>query len=530
MIARLWLPLQRRAAAAWPVAAALSLAPLALASRWPVGWVTLSMAVFVLAPGALAFRRYRAEGELGAAGATGLLWAMLPFALVGAIGQPSLALFFVVSAMAGSLGGVPLGLRLAECRSQARVGSVASLEPVPKSNATSTVAAAVVFGAVLSAPWMALPAVGASGTQHLTVSAWHLLGWAVAWAMLTQSVTRVLVWCVGLGAFVWLMPWQVSSVSAGLFVGIAAAVYADGLDASGPRLRSYVEWVGIWACGGLLVLSLDAPILPSLLAGAVSLGFAVLSDAVAVRWPPAKAPDPLAAVRKAAWSLPPFFRWFAVAKLGADPLYARFSERVASASHWGDVLDVGAGTGLASALAVRAPSTTSVTLLDLDADKLRSAAALIKGASERVHPRVLLGHFPASSAELWAGQSDTAQFDTAPPDTERPDTLFDTVLLFDMLHYAPPEAQREMIAAASALLRRGGVMLLRDAVARHDGDAGKVGAMERWTTLFGFNPPGRTYFQTESELRAMFASCGLEVTEWEACGDENVWMALRHRV
>jgi SAM-dependent methyltransferase len=203
--------------------------------------------------------------------------------------------------------------------------------------------------------------------------------------------------------------------------------------------------------------------------------------------------------RRGCQRLTPYWRHYGTAKLRYDPVYRQLAERTLP---WGRVLDAGCGPGLVAALAA-ARGEPAYCGIDLDDTKLEAAAGLLEQLGQP-----LTGDWRLVRARL--------------PLPQPMPNRFDTVMLLDVLHYWPEAEQEALLRHLHAMLERGGTLFLRDGVADADGDAGRVGLGERFTTFFGLNPAGGgLYFLTEAAMRALLERCGFVIDACDASGGEN---------
>lgn len=185
-------------------------------------------------------------------------------------------------------------------------------------------------------------------------------------------------------------------------------------------------------------------------------------------------------------------------KLVADPVYRVLTPRIPEDAR---VLDVGSGRGqFAVLLAIASPART-VTGLDWDAEKV----ALARRAAEG------LAHVSFEAADLRA-------HDLAGPPV-------DAVLLLDVLHYLPVDAQDAVLRSAAARLAPGGTLWVRDA----DAAAGwrfRLTALEEGIfTRLGVNRGAGLCFRPMADLARLLEAAGLSVTTepmWEGTPFANV--------
>ena len=106
-------------------------------------------------------------------------------------------------------------------------------------------------------------------------------------------------------------------------------------------------------------------------------------------------------------------------------------------------LDIGCGAGLLLGILARSGRVSHAVGLDGDADALARATRM----SMRV-PTATLAFVHASDTRMW------------------PTSLFDVVLLIDVLHHITPEAQDAFVRAALARVRPGGRFIYKDMAAK----------------------------------------------------------------
>jgi len=212
--------------------------------------------------------------------------------------------------------------------------------------------------------------------------------------------------------------------------------------------------------------------------------------------------NPLSAARAALAKMAPYWRWYGLSKLYFDPLYAGLA---AEPSRLGRTLDIGCGPGLSAAICAARADVDRYLGIDLDRSKLAAARWMLAACGEELGGRFRLVE---------------ATFPLTEPIAER----FDTILLFDVLHYWNSDEQRRLLTHLREAAAHGGRMLLRDGIAAEGGDAGMVERGERFTTFFGLNRGGGSLsFLSERRMRELLTDCGWEVASSEMCGAENRW-------
>jgi 2-polyprenyl-3-methyl-5-hydroxy-6-metoxy-1,4-benzoquinol methylase len=125
---------------------------------------------------------------------------------------------------------------------------------------------------------------------------------------------------------------------------------------------------------------------------------------------------------------------YVVSKLRRDPA----TRAVAELGPLGAVLDLGCGRGHLSLYLLERGAATSVRAFDWDEEKI----ALAKRAGEGLDASF-------SALDVRKAEPDPA----------------DTVLLIDVLHYLPPDAQDALLVRAAELVKPGGRLVVRDATA-----------------------------------------------------------------
>lgn len=492
MIARVWSPLQRRLAARPAVAGlggAACAAALGVAASVHPAVALAAATVALVAIVSVAVSGDDRQSAVSAA--TAFAWGSALTVSAGLAPRHALVVV-AVAVWFSCFGGV-------FARGRERTGAVA------RHPAGAPLAVGLALVASAGASTFAPPAA--------PLSAWFVV-WALVWTSLTQ---RPLVALAGLVAPVVALvglPTPIPPIALTLALLAPVAVWHDAHHArtpSGPLLlvlaaaafTCTVLLGGAWTLGRPLPVFAFAPAIGTLAGALVAVALSRPGAGSAKR----SNASPVQRVHRAAHGLAPYFRWFTVAKLASDPLYRTAAD---TPRPWGRVLDVGAGTGIASAVAAARAGTESVTAVDLDHEKLRAACALVERMNPDARFTALAGYFPDVL--------------TRTPHAVAPNAAFDTVLLFDMLHYTDPQTQRSILAAARDHLAPDGRLLIREAVAAPNGDAGTVAKNEAWATRFALNPPGDMHFFTADEWTTLLADLHLTCVHREPCGKENVWM------
>ncbi len=94
----------------------------------------------------------------------------------------------------------------------------------------------------------------------------------------------------------------------------------------------------------------------------------------------------------------------------------------------------------------------------------------------------------------------------------------DVVTLLDVLHYYDGEGQRRLLSRVAAVLRPGGVILIREADPGRRGGARFTRAVERWMVRLGWNRGPAVRFRPVAELLADLSALGFEAAEAEVAG------------
>ncbi|HWA76021.1 MAG TPA: DUF2062 domain-containing protein [Polyangiaceae bacterium] len=222
--------------------------------------------------------------------------------------------------------------------------------------------------------------------------------------------------------------------------------------------------------------------LGSVLLGAVlAVAGGLLATTIARR---SQAASPLALARRRTRerydATPRAQRFYVAAKLEMDPVLAEIAELGAL----GDVIDAGCGRGQLGLCLLELGHAKSVSGFDFDAEKVQVAQTAARG-----------------DADFRVGNLLEASFAAA-----------DAVLLIDVLHYLTPSEQERVIARASACLRAGGRLVVREA----DGAPGIRSAvtrgLERVATRVGYNrvaPRQALGFRPLAEIVAEMRAQGL---------------------
>lgn len=167
-------------------------------------------------------------------------------------------------------------------------------------------------------------------------------------------------------------------------------------------------------------------------------------------------------------------RYYVRYKLKLDPVL----REIAALGSLGDVVDVGAGRGQLGVCLFELGLVRSLAGCDHDAHKVELARAALPEARISV-----------DSAESYA-------FPQA-----------DTILLVDVLHYLPPEAQDQVLGRAAGVLQNGGRLLIREVEDARRGSA-LTRSFERIGLLFGVNRGQSFSFRPLAEITASLTRLG----------------------
>lgn len=479
MISRVWVPAQRHAHR-WRVFTA----PLALcAAAWltATGLVTPASTLALLVPSALLVWTRRQHGFYAYGPATAFVWLAGQMLAIGA--APSFARFGATVLLCAilSLGWVP---------AFAPVDSVATGGVSARRVGAAFVGAAFLVG--MSGALFGLVLEASAVPEQTALWPW-VAAWTLAWAFWRQRPLETLAFAGGLAWAVWFGigsgPISPSATSIGLLLAVGVRLTLD----QGIR--------PLWLLALLpsaVALVVDGEFGFAALAGFMT-SLPIISESINNRATLTAADAPFGRVRQALSRLTPYPRYYGLTKLKHDPLYTRLLQ---DGLLDGSVLDIGCGMALVAA-AQGATAESRYHGLDLDPDKLRHGEQLLEltGASGT---RLTYSRFPQWDEE----------------------GAFDRVFLLDMLHYWSLDEQRAMISAAAARLSEVGRLVVRDPIRGESGDHA-VQNGERWTTLFGFNPPGTRRFLDRAEWLSLFEQVGLTLLSDEPCGEGNVLFVLR---
>ncbi len=319
-------------------------------------------------------------------------------------------------------------------------------------------------------------------------------------------------WLAWLAPLMWLglaqRPWPVfGALIASFAVTLRHGAHAMDLDVLLGHLPPLLLWLGREPQRGLRAPSIAAAcaLLAAMALAHPRWGSAALLGGILMAWialgphgSPLRSGSLEGRARRAVHRQPPSWRWYHLTKWRCDPVYRQL---VDDPLPWGHVLDVGCGSGLATAIAALRPDTTNYLGIDLDSDKLHLADSWLH--------------------EFGADRSRFELRHTSAPLDPAPTQRFDTILLIDVLHYWPLDIQQALLSQVSHLLNPSGRIILRDAVANSVGDTGRVGLGEHFTTWLGLNPRQRPHFLDEAAWQNLLAVCGLREETQHASGGAN---------
>lgn len=318
---------------------------------------------------------------------------------------------------------------------------------------------------------------------------------SILWGLLSQRPLLTLTAALG--------------TATGAALVVVTDIAGDRAAIGAAQLIPLLTWLGRTSQGGVswpvqlgatALLCATALVVP----GWMPAGLIALGTTIGLACCPDPSPTPglgLRAVRRWLKRLEPYWRWYGLAKLRFDPLYAQLA---ADQRPWGRTLDLGCGPGLAAALAAARRDVTSYHGIDLDRDKLLVARRVLH----------LAGH---DLDDAWRLEQAAAPLDAPPAGP------FDTVLLLDVLHYWPRTKQAAVLAQVHGLLADDGQLWLREGIA----ERGRIVQGERFTTWLGLNPRGTLHFFDQDNLSELLCSCGFTVISIIASGSDNRLFSVR---
>lgn len=185
----------------------------------------------------------------------------------------------------------------------------------------------------------------------------------------------------------------------------------------------------------------------------------------------------------------PRYRWYARGKLRGDGIYA------AVLRHLNDdlpILDIGCGIGLMAFYLRSAGRTNQLLGLDLDPRKISAA----RDAQRR-------STFAAPDLSFELGNAREL-----PPFSGH-------VLLLDVVHYLPREAQAVLVREAASRVATGGRLILRDAIRDGSWRARLTMVQERFSRTIGWLRGERLEFPSRDALYAATDEAGLRLVAEE---------------
>lgn len=170
-----------------------------------------------------------------------------------------------------------------------------------------------------------------------------------------------------------------------------------------------------------------------------------------------------------------WLREYAKSKLRRDPVFAAAYDLLGQSNE--PLLDIGCGAGLLPRYLRARGYRSAVIGLDTDGRKIREAQTIAPDATQFIEQdaRAPLPQFSGN------------------------------VVLFDVLHYLDPDAQKHLLGEAAARLSANGVLLLRDAL--NDGSARFVFTYlgEVFAQTLSWNISRRLHFPTRDSISAAFS-------------------------
>jgi SAM-dependent methyltransferase len=360
------------------------------------------------------------------------------------------------------------------------------------------VAAPVVIGGLVLLLSRPLPVVG--NTQPLLFAT---CGCVLLWLAFTCNFKTAMAANIGLASG---LGW--AALASGPLPAASVAA-AAGLSQALPLLARFDrESLGGWhpsiAVASVILLAIgltdiDLQYVTLMLAAAGYLSVVVLHPGVTAGMAAEDTPDVLKSIL---FGLEPYWRFYGLSKFRLDPVYRQL---LAHKRAWNRVLDLGCGPGITAALCATRGDVTAFCGFDLDLDKLLVARHALARAGRGLDDAWRLAQATLPLGNTWSNE-------------------FDTVLLLDVLHYWPIEAQRQILAECRNALTDDGVLYLREAAIS---GGSKVAKRERFTTFFSLNPAGDLHFLSEQQLADLIAESGFEIVSREPSGLENIFWECR---
>lgn len=183
----------------------------------------------------------------------------------------------------------------------------------------------------------------------------------------------------------------------------------------------------------------------------------------------------------------PRYRFYARMKYRLDPVYRALLLRIPPGAH---TVDIGCGQGLLGTALAELGEGRSCHGIDWDAVKIAVAQ---RAAAELPSVRV---------------QAGDAREVALPP--------CDVVALIDMLHYYDESTQRALLARATAALRPGGQILLRETDPERGSERTRF--FERLMVRVGWNRAPQVHYRPLPALRADLEALGLAVDQCDVAG------------
>lgn len=182
----------------------------------------------------------------------------------------------------------------------------------------------------------------------------------------------------------------------------------------------------------------------------------------------------------------PYPEQFAYWKMRTDPVF-RVLDSVLPAR--GEFLDLGCGYGMASHWLQLDGPERLVIGVDFDAVKIRVAQASARGLDRL--------RFEQGDLLRWSYP------------------VCDHVLLLDVLHYVPSEAKGQILRAAFAAMRPGGVLIVREALCSETPSHQRVARAERWAIRLGQNRTAHgLHFESRHGYEELLRQAGFAGVRW----------------